>query len=50
MELLVDKAHAVDVRVETLTIPYAQHAFDFVFGGLGEQISETVLLKFLDGR
>jgi acetyl esterase/lipase len=50
VELLVDKAHAVDVRVETLTIPYAQHGFDFVFGGFGEQIAEAVVLKFLRGR
>jgi hypothetical protein len=33
-----------------LLIPYAQHAFDFMFGGLSEQIVEKVLLKFLEDR
>ena len=36
------------MRYETLIIPYAQHWFDFVFGGFSEQIVETVLMRFLD--
>jgi acetyl esterase/lipase len=47
MELMADKLHAAEVRHETLLIPYAQHGFDFVFGGFSEQIVEVVLLRFL---
>lgn len=49
-DLLADKLHDAGVRYETLFIPYARHGFDFVFGGLSEQIVETVLLRFLDDR
>jgi acetyl esterase/lipase len=49
-DLLGDKLHDAGVRYETLFIPYARHGFDFVFGGLSEQIVETVLLRFLDDR
>lgn len=49
-DLLTDRLHAAGVRYETLFIPYAQHGFDFVFGGLSEQILETVLLRFLEDR
>jgi acetyl esterase/lipase len=48
VDLLTDKLHAAEVRYETLIIPYAQHGFDFVFGGLSGQIAEAVLLRFLD--
>jgi acetyl esterase/lipase len=47
VDMLTDKLHAAGVRYETLIIPYAQHAFDFMFGGFSEQITETVLLRFL---
>jgi acetyl esterase/lipase len=50
MELMADKLHAAGVRHETLLIPYAQHGFDFVFGGFSEQIVEVVVLRFLEGR
>ncbi|HEX2660052.1 MAG TPA: alpha/beta hydrolase [Polyangia bacterium] len=49
-ELMGDKLHAAGVRYDMLLIPYAQHAFDFMFGGLSEQIVEKVLLKFLEDR
>jgi acetyl esterase/lipase len=35
------------VRHEVLIIPYAEHAFDFIFGGLGEQLAEHAILRFL---
>jgi acetyl esterase/lipase len=49
-EMLADKLQAAGVRFETLVIPYAQHGFDFIFGGFSQQIAETVLLRFLDNR
>lgn len=49
-ELMADKLHDAGVRYETLYIPYAQHSFDFVFGGFSEQIVEQVLLRFLTDR
>jgi acetyl esterase/lipase len=48
VEFLTEKLHRAEVRFETLSIPYAQHSFDFVFGGFSEQIVETVLMRFLD--
>ena len=48
VELLTEKLHRAEVRFETLIIPYAQHSFDFVFGGFSEQIVETVLMRFID--
>jgi acetyl esterase/lipase len=48
VDLLSEKLHQAQVRYETLIIPYAQHSFDFVFGGFSEQIVETVLMRFLD--
>jgi len=47
-ELLADKLRDAQVRYDTLYIPYAQHAFDFMFGGFAEQLLETVLLRFLN--
>jgi hypothetical protein len=44
---LTEKLHTAGVRYDTLIIPYAQHGFDFVFGGLSEQIVESVVLRFL---
>ncbi|MES1165210.1 MAG: hypothetical protein ABUR63_05605 [Verrucomicrobiota bacterium] len=47
VDFLTEKLHQAEVRYETLIIPYAQHSFDFVFGGFSEQIVETVLMRFL---
>jgi len=30
-----------------LVVPYAQHGFDFISGGLGEQLAEQAVLRFL---
>lgn len=48
VELLTDKLHKAEVRFETLIVPYAQHGFDFIFGGLSGQITEAVVLRFLN--
>ena len=47
MDLLVAQLRAHAVEVDTLSIPYAQHAFDFVVGGFSSQILEATLLRFL---
>jgi acetyl esterase/lipase len=47
LERLSEKLHALGVPCTTLIIPYAQHGFDFVFGGLSGQIAEAVVLRFL---
>lgn len=47
VEFLTDKLHRAEVRYETLIIPYAQHGFDFIFGGFSEQMTETVVMRFL---
>jgi len=49
-DLMAEKLQAASVRYDVLLIPYAQHSFDFMFGGFSEQIVEAVLLKFLEGR
>lgn len=46
-DLLVAQLRAHAVEVDTLSIPYAQHAFDFVVGGFSSQILEATLLRFL---
>jgi hypothetical protein len=38
---------ATGVPHETLPIPYAQHAFDFVPGSFSHQILEATMRKFL---
>jgi acetyl esterase/lipase len=48
LDMLAEKLRVAEVRHDTLIIPYAQHAFDFVFGGLSGQIAEAVLLRFLN--
>jgi acetyl esterase/lipase len=50
MGLLAARLRAMGVPCETLFVPYAQHAFDFVLGGFSDQILEAELLKFLAAR
>jgi acetyl esterase/lipase len=45
--LLDARLQSAGVAHETLYIPYAQHAFDFVVGGFSSQLLEATLLKFL---
>jgi acetyl esterase/lipase len=47
MERLAARLAAVGVPHETLFIPYAQHAFDFVPGSFSSQILEAALQAFL---
>jgi acetyl esterase/lipase len=47
MGLLAARLRAKGVPCQTLFIPYAQHAFDFVVGGFSQQIFEAELLRFL---
>jgi len=49
-EQLADRLRELNVPCETLFIPFAQHGFDFVFGGFSEQIAEQVVLRFLAER
>jgi acetyl esterase/lipase len=50
MNLLATKLRAAGVRCETVLFPWAQHGFDFVLGGFAGQITETVLMRFLNAR
>jgi acetyl esterase/lipase len=47
MGLLAARLRAMGVPCQTLFIPYAQHAFDFIVGGFSDQIFEAELLRFL---
>jgi acetyl esterase/lipase len=44
--LLAAKLQAAGVVSDRLLVPYGQHGFDYVAGGLGGQILERVLLRF----
>jgi acetyl esterase/lipase len=46
-ERLDHRLGALGVPHETLLIPYAQHGFDFIAGGLGAQLAEDAVLRFL---
>jgi acetyl esterase/lipase len=48
-ELLDERLGREGVAHRLLIIPYAQHGFDFVFGGLGGQIAESAMLRLLAG-
>jgi acetyl esterase/lipase len=47
MQRLAEKLEAVGVKYDALFIPYAQHGFDFVAGGLSGQLLEATMLQFL---
>jgi acetyl esterase/lipase len=44
------KLAAAHVSHDALIIPYGQHGFDYVVGGLSGQIVEAVVLRFLTGN
>jgi dipeptidyl aminopeptidase/acylaminoacyl peptidase len=46
-ELMAARLMAVGAPHDVLVIPYAEHSFDFVFGGLGEQLAEHAVMRFL---
>ncbi|MDB4981529.1 MAG: alpha/beta hydrolase [Myxococcales bacterium] len=47
VELLASRLRALGVPHDVLVVPYAQHAFDFVAGGLGGQLAENSVLRIL---
>ncbi|GAC1608257.1 MAG: hypothetical protein NVS4B10_23510 [Myxococcales bacterium] len=47
LELLSARLRELGVRTGALRIPYAQHGFDYVDGGLSGQLAEGELLRFL---
>jgi acetyl esterase/lipase len=47
VDRLLPHLKAAGVPHETVLIPYGQHGFDYVVGGLGGQIVESALLTFL---
>jgi acetyl esterase/lipase len=49
MDRLATRLAALSVPHETLLVPWAQHAFDFVPGSFGSQILEATVRRFLDG-
>jgi acetyl esterase/lipase len=46
-ELLAARLRALNVRHEVLVIPYAEHGFDFISGGLAAQLAESAVMQFL---
>lgn len=46
-QMLAERLVAAGVRHDVLVVPYAQHGFDFISGGLGEQLAEQAVLRFL---
>ena len=49
MDWLAARLAALGVPHDTLLVPWAQHAFDFVPGSFGSQILEATVRQFLDG-
>jgi acetyl esterase/lipase len=47
VERLATRLRALGVAHDTLVIPYAQHAFDFVAGGLAGQLAEHAVVDML---
>jgi acetyl esterase/lipase len=50
VDRLAPKLHAAGIPYDTVVIPYGQHGFDYVLGGLGQQIAESATLAFLSGK
>jgi acetyl esterase/lipase len=49
VHFLAPKLKAAGVAVDVVIIPYGQHGFDYVVGGLSNQIAEAAVLRFLAG-
>jgi acetyl esterase/lipase len=47
VHFLAPRLKSLGVPTEVLIIPYGQHGFDYVVGGLSNQIAEAVVLRFL---
>lgn len=50
VHFLAPKLKAAGVPHDVVIIPYGQHGFDYVVGGLSNQIAEAAVLRFLAGR
>ena len=50
VHFLAPKLKAAGVAHDVVIIPYGQHGFDYVVGGLSNQIAESAVLRFLAGR
>jgi acetyl esterase/lipase len=48
--LLATRLEQLGVPHRVLIVPYAQHGFDFISGGLGAQLAENATLRFLRGE
>jgi acetyl esterase/lipase len=48
VERLATRLQALGVAHDTLFIPYAQHAFDFIPGSFSSQILDATIRQFLD--
>jgi acetyl esterase/lipase len=46
-QFVAPRLRAVGVSCDLVIIPYGQHGFDYVVGGLGNQIAESAVLRFL---
>jgi acetyl esterase/lipase len=49
VHFLAPKLQAAGVPHDVVIIPYGQHGFDYVVGGLSNQIAESAVLRFLAG-
>lgn len=47
VHFLAPRLQAAGVPHQVVMIPYGQHGFDYVVGGLANQIAESVVLRFL---
>jgi acetyl esterase/lipase len=47
LHFIAPRLQALGVPHDVLIIPYGQHGFDYVVGGLGNQIAESAVLRFL---
>ena len=45
--LLAERLEAISIPHRTVVLPYAQHAFDYIWNGWGAQVLRPVLLDFL---
>lgn len=48
-DLLAARLRELGVPHDVLVVPYAQHAFDFISGGLAGQLAEDAIARFLRG-
>jgi acetyl esterase/lipase len=47
VHFLAPKLRAAGVPHDVVIIPYGQHGFDYIVGGLSNQIAEAAVLRFL---